>query len=496
MSIRGITMQEYKLFINGEWIDSSTSETFDNINPATLKKLATLQIASEDDVNRAVEAAWNAFRTWSETPPPKRAMVLFKAAGMLEERKDDLAVLMTREMGKVLSETRGDVQEAIDITLYAAGEGRRMFGETTTSELKDKFCMTVLRPIGVIGMITPWNFPMAIPAWKIMPALVAGNTIVMKPASDTPLLTIKLVEILMEAGLPPGVLNLVFGPGGTVGHAIVHHPDIRAISFTGSLETGKWIMCECARDMKRISLELGGKNPIIIMDDADIELAVDGVVWGAFGTTGQRCTAASRVIVHEKVKDEFTQKLLDKTRALKVGDGLKSGIDIGPVINRSQLEKIEKYTVIGKNEGANLLTGGKLADTGLPGHFFEPTIFTEVDQDMRIAQEEIFGPVVALIPVSGLDEAIEVSNNTMYGLSSSIYTSNISNAFKAIEKVEAGLTYINSSTIGAEVHLPFGGVKGTGNGFREAGTDAVREFTEVKAVYFDYSGRLQKAQIE
>lgn len=496
MSIRGITMQEYKLFINGEWIDSSTSETFDNINPATLKKLATLQIASEDDVNRAVEAAWNAFRTWSETPPPKRAMVLFKAARMLEERKEDLAVLMTREMGKVLSETRGDVQEAIDITLYAAGEGRRMFGETTTSELKDKFCMTVLRPIGVIGMITPWNFPMAIPAWKIMPALVAGNTIVMKPASDTPLLTIKLVEILMEAGLPPGVLNLVFGPGGTVGHAIVHHPDIRAISFTGSLETGKWIMGECARDMKRISLELGGKNPIIIMDDADIDLAVDGVIWGAFGTTGQRCTAASRVIVHEKVKDEFTQKLLAKTRALKVGDGLKSGIDIGPLINRSQLEKIEKYTVIGKNEGANLLTGGKLADTGLPGHFFEPTIFTEVDQDMRIAQEEIFGPVVALIPVSGLDEAIEVSNNTMYGLSSSIYTSNISNAFKAIEKVEAGLTYINSSTIGAEVHLPFGGVKGTGNGFREAGTDAVREFTEVKAVYFDYSGRLQKAQIE
>jgi aldehyde dehydrogenase (NAD+) len=496
MFLRGIIMQEYKLFINGEWTDSSTSETFDDINPATLKKLATLQVASEDDVDRAVEAALNTFGTWSETPPPRRALVLFKAARMLEERKEDLAALMTREMGKVLAETRGDVQEAIDITLYAAGEGRRMFGETTTSELKDKFCMTVLRPIGVIGMITPWNFPMAIPAWKIMPALVAGNTIVMKPASDTPLLTIKLVEILIEAGLPPGVINLVFGPGSTVGQAIVHHPDIRAISFTGSLETGKWIMGECARDMKRVSLELGGKNPIIIMDDADIDLAVDGVVWGAFGTTGQRCTAASRVIVHEKVKDEFTQKLLAKTRSLKLGDGLKPDTDIGPVINRSQLEKIEKYTVIGKNEGANLLTGGNLADPGLPGHFFEPTIFTEVDQDMRIAQEEIFGPVVALIPVSGLDEAIEVTNNTMYGLSSSIYTRDISNAFKAIEKIEAGLTYINSSTIGAEVHLPFGGVKGTGNGFREAGTDAVREFTEVKAVYFDYSGRLQKAQIE
>ncbi|MCL7415792.1 MAG: aldehyde dehydrogenase family protein [ANME-2 cluster archaeon] len=489
-------MQQYKLLINGEWTDSSTNETFENINPATLENLATLQVASGDDVNRAVKSAWDAFPAWSETPPPKRAMVLFKAARILEERKEDLSALMTREMGKVLAETRGDVQEAIDITLYAAGEGRRMFGETTTSELKDKFCMTILRPIGVIGMITPWNFPMAIPAWKIMPALVAGNTIVMKPASDTPLLTIKLVEVLMEAGLPPGVINLVFGPGGTVGSAIVHHPDIRAISFTGSLETGKWIMGECARSMKRVSLELGGKNPIIIMDDADIDLAVEGVVWGAFGTTGQRCTAASRVIVHENVKDEFTQKLLARTRSLKLGDGLHPDTDVGPVINPSQLEKITKYAGIGKEEGANLLTGGSPAKPGLPGYFFEPTIFTEVDQNMRIAQEEIFGPVVALIPVSGLEEAIEVTNNTMYGLSSSIYTRNISHAFKAIEKIEAGITYINASTIGAEVHLPFGGVKGTGNGFREAGTDAIREFTEVKAVYVDYSGSLQKAQID
>lgn len=489
-------MQEYKIFIGGEWTDSSTGESFYDLNPATLEKLASFQIASEDDVNRSVKAAWDAYKIWSETPAPGRAMVLYRAAKILIEKKEELSKLMTREMGKVLAETRGDVQEAIDITLYAAGEGRRMFGETTTSELKNKFCMTVLRPIGVVGMITPWNFPMAIPAWKIMPALVAGNAIVMKPASDTPLLTVKLVEILMEAGLPPGVINLVFGPGGSVGSAVVHHPDIRAISFTGSLETGKWIMGECAKSMKRVSLELGGKNPIIVMDDADLDLAVDGVVWGAFGTTGQRCTAASRVIVHEKIKDEFVKRLLARTQTLKLGDGLQPDTDVGPVINKSQLDKIEKYTHIGTNEGANLLTGGNLANPGLPGFFFEPTIFTEVDQNMRIAQEEIFGPVVALISVISIDEAIEVANNIKYGLSSSIYTKDISNAFKAIEKIEAGITYVNSSTIGAEVHLPFGGVKGTGNGFREAGTDAIKEFTEVKAVYIDYSGKLQKAQID
>lgn len=489
-------MQEYQLLIHGEWVGSSTNDIFDDINPATLEKLATLQVASGDDVTRAVKSAQEAFVSWSETPPPKRAHILFKAARILEEQKEELARLLTREMGKVISEARGDIQEAIDITLYAAGEGRRMFGETTTSELKNKFCMTVLRPIGVIGMITPWNFPMAIPAWKVMPALVAGNTIVMKPASDTPLLTIRMVEVLMEAGLPPGVINLVFGPGSIVGSAIIHHPGIMAISFTGSLETGKWIVSECGKEMKRVSVELGGKNPIIIMDDADLDLAVDGVIWGAFGTTGQRCTAASRVIIHEKVKAPFTDKLLARTRALTLGDGLLPETDVGPVINQSQLDKIKHYARIGQDEGALLLTGGHVADPGLPGYFFEPTIFTDVSQDMRIAREEIFGPVVALITVTGLDEAIEAANNTEYGLSSSIYTRDITSAFQAIEKIDAGITYINSSTIGAEVHLPFGGVKGTGNGFREAGTEAVKEFTEVKAVYFDYSGKLQKAQID
>ncbi|AKB78034.1 Aldehyde dehydrogenase [Methanosarcina horonobensis HB-1 = JCM 15518] len=489
-------VQEYKLLIGGESRDSSTGKTFDDINPATLENLATVQVAGAEDVDRAVEAAEKGFRVWSDIPAPRRADVLFRAARILQERKEELAVLMTEEMGKVLPEARGDVQEAIDITTYAAGEGRRMFGETTTSELKDKFCMTVLRPIGVVGMITPWNFPIAIPSWKIMPALIAGNAIVFKPASDTPMLAIKLVEILMEAGLPPGVVSIVPGPGGSVGKSIVQHPRIRAISFTGSLDTGKWIMEECAKTMKRVSLELGGKNPVIVMDDADLELALEGVLWGAFGTTGQRCTATSRLILHEKVKDEFIARLLAKTKSLRIGNGLLPETDVGPVINKSQLEKIEKYVRIGKEEGATLLLGGSRVDPGLPGYFFEPTIFTDVMPEMKIAQEEIFGPVLSIITVSGLDEAIEVANNTKYGLSSAIYTENVGTAFRAVEKLEAGVTYVNAPTIGAEVHLPFGGIKGTGNGFREAGTEAIKEFTEVKAVYIDYSGRLQRAQID
>lgn len=489
-------VQEYKLLIGGELRDSSTGEAFDDINPATLENLATVQIAGIEDVDRAVEAAEAGFRVWSEVPAPKRADILFRAARIMQERKEELAILMTEEMGKVLPEARGDVQEAIDIANYAAGEGRRMFGETTTSELKDKFCMTVLRPIGVVGMITPWNFPLAIPGWKIMPALIAGNAIVFKPASDTPMLAIKLIEILMEAGLPPGVVNIVYGPGGSVGKTIVQHPRIRAISFTGSLDTGKWIMEECSKTMKRVSLELGGKNPVIVMDDADLELALEGVLWGAFGTTGQRCTATSRLILHKKIKDEFIKRLLAKIKSLRVGNGLLPETDVGPVINKSQLERIEKYVRIGKEEGATLLLGGNRVDPGLPGYFFEPTVFTDVRPEMRIAQEEIFGPVLSIIEVSDFDEAIEVANNIKYGLSSAIYTENVRTAFKAIDRLEAGITYVNAPTIGAEVHLPFGGIKGTGNGFREAGTEAIKEFTEVKAVYIDYSGRLQKAQID
>ena len=488
-------MQEYKLFINGEWVDSETGETFEDVNPATLEKIALLQKASVDDVQRAVESAVDAFDPWSSTPAPLRAKILFRAARMLEERKEELSRLMTQEMGKILKEARGDVQEAIDMTYYAAGEGRRLLGETTPSELPNKFCLTVRRPIGVVGLITPWNFPLAIPAWKIMPALICGNTIVFKPASDTPLLSIELVKILTEAGLPKGVLNLVMGEGSTVGASIVHNKSIRAISFTGSVETGRWVLGEAGKDMKRVSLELGGKNPIIVMDDADMELAIDGVLWGAFGTTGQRCTAASRVIVHEKILTAFQKKLIDRTRKLKLGNGLDKNTDMGPVINNSQLQKVSKYVEIGKEEGAKLALGGKTTRP-LPGYFFEPTIFVDVSSDMRIAREEIFGPVLSMISASSLDEAIDIANSVVYGLSSSIYTENIKNAFRAIEKLDSGITYINAPTIGAEIHLPFGGVKATGNGTREAGTTSIEEFTEIKTVYFDYSGRLQKAQID
>lgn len=488
-------MQEYKLFINGEWTGSSSGEMFDDINPATLELIGKLHKANKEDVNNAVDAARDSFDAWSSTPAPQRARILFRAARMLEERKEELSCLMTMEMGKVLKEARGDVQEAIDIAYYAAGEGRRMTGETTPSELPDKFCMTIRRPIGVVGLITPWNFPMAIPAWKIMPALVAGNTIIFKPASDTPILSIELVNILNEAGLPKGVLNLVTGEGKTVGSEIVHNRNIRAVSFTGSLETGKWILGEASRDMKKVSLELGGKNPIIVMDDADLNLAIDGIVWGAFGTTGQRCTAASRVIVQEKIYPDLLERLIRRTKKLKVGNGLHENIDMGPVINDPQLRKIAKYVEIGKKEGAKLALGGNIIRP-LPGYFFEPTIFTDVSPGMRIAQEEIFGPVVSLIRAQDIDEAINIANSVEYGLSSSIYSGNIRNAFKAIEKIEAGITYINASTIGAEIHLPFGGVKSTGNGTREGGTTAIEEFTELKTVYFDYSGKLQKAQID
>ena len=488
-------MNKHKLFLNGEWLDSAAGETFEDINPATLEPIGLFQKASIDDVNHAVDSAEDAFDSWRTTPPPQRAKILYRAARMLEERKEDLARLMTMENGKVLPEARGDVQEAIDMAYYAAGEGRRLFGETTPSELPNKFCMTVRRPIGVVGLITPFNFPLAIPAWKIMPALISGNTVVLKPSSDTPLLAVELIKILSLAGVPGGVINLVTGVGSEAGAALVKSRKVKAISFTGSLETGKWILSESGKDMKRVSLELGGKNPIIVMDDAKIDLAVDGVLWGAFGTTGQRCTAASRVIVEEKILPTFQRKLVLRAKGLKAGSGLDESIDMGPLINSRQLAKVERYVQIGADEGARLILGGSRIKS-LPGYFFEPTIFTDVAADMRIAQEEIFGPVLSLIRAEDLEQAIEIANLVPYGLSSSIYTENIKNAFQAIERLDAGITYVNAPTIGAEIHLPFGGIKATGNGTREAGTTAIDEFTDLKTVYFDYSDRLQKAQID
>jgi acyl-CoA reductase-like NAD-dependent aldehyde dehydrogenase len=417
---------------------------------------------------------------------------------VLEERKEQLAREMTEEMGKVIEEARGDVQEAIDMTYYMAGEGRRLFGQTTPSELRDKFNMSVRMPIGVVGAITPWNFPIAIPSWKMLPALVCGNTVVFKPATDTPLLGERFVEVLDEAGLPKGVVNIVHGGGGAVGDRLVRHPDVPVITLTGSRETGVEVMRNAADHLKHVHLELGGKNAIIVLDDADLELAVEGILWSAFGTSGQRCTAASRVIVQEGAYEALQSKLVAAAEQLRLGYGWEDDTDVGPVINKAALEKIHSYTEIGKDEGAKLLTGGEVATgNGLgEGYYYRPTIFGDVDPQMRIAQEEIFGPTTALIPVRDFDEAIRVSNGIKYGLSSSIFTRDVNKAFRAMRDLVAGITYINAGTIGAEVHLPFGGTKDTGNGHREAGQAALDVFTEWKSIYVDYSGKLQKAQID
>jgi len=484
-------IKAYKMLIGGKWVPSESCETFQSLNPATEKSLGKFQSGNENDVNRAVDAAERALEEWSSVPAPKRGEMLFRAASLLRQNKESLTRTVTIEMGKVLQEARGDVQEAIDITEYMAGEGRRLFGQTTPSELRDKFCMTVRRPVGVAGLITPWNFPIAIPAWKIMPALICGNTIVFKPASDTPLCAIRFVEILEKAGVPPGVINLVTGSGDQAGLPIVRHKSVRCISFTGSRDTGLQITKEAG--IKKVGLELGGKNGIIVLEDADMSLAIDGVIWGGYGTTGQRCTAASRVIVQQSIKDKFERALLERVSRLRLGSGLDKKTDVGPLINKKALEKVHSYTEIGIKEGAKLLCGGNQAKG--KGFFYHPTLFTDATYNMRIAQEEIFGPTVCIISVKNLEEAIEVMNSVTYGLSSSIYTSSMRSAFKAIEGIEAGLTYVNSSTIGSEAHLPFGGVKQTGSA-REAGIEGINEFSEIKTVYFDYSGKLQKAQID
>jgi len=489
-------MKEYGLYLYGRWIKSDSGKTFPTTNPATGETLATLQVGTQKDVLKAIAAAEKAFPPWKKFPPPKRGEILLKAAAIMRERKEELGKLVTQEMGKIIAEGKGDVQEAIDFLEYISGEGRRLLGETTPSELPNKFCLTLRQPIGIVGCITPWNFPMAVPCWKLGAALITGNVIVYKPATLTPLCAVTLAEILEQAGLPAGVLNLVTGPAEVVGEAIVQHPGIRAVSFTGSVAAGKDIYSKAARILKRVGLELGGKNPQIVMDDARVDLAIEGVLFGAFGTAGQRCTATSRLIVHEKVYDELMEKLLARTKSLKVGNPLDPAVDVGPVASAEQENKILKYIQIGIEERAKVLCGGRKLAGGEydKGFFIEPTIF-ESQHGMRITKEEIFGPVLSVMKVRTYEEAVRVANDVEYGLSSSIYTSNVNTAFRAMEDLEAGVTYINAPTIGAEVHLPFGGVKNTGNGAREAGTEAIHEFTEVKSVFIDFSGKLQKAQI-
>ena len=484
--------------IGGRRLESAGGGTFTDHSPAHRNEVvAVLSAGNAADIDLAVRAAEAALPGWRRTPWPVRGEIILRAGLLMEQRKEELARLMTREMGKVLTESRGDVQEGIDMAKFIAAEGRRPFGETVPSELRDKWAMTTRQPLGVVGIITPWNFPMAIPTWKLFPALLAGNTVVMKPAEDTPLCALRVVELLEEAGLPAGVVNVVFGDG-TAGEALVRHPRVAGISFTGSVPTGRRVNELCATRLARCSLELGGKNAIVVLDDADVELAVEGALWGAFGTSGQRCTASSRLVVDRRVVGEVTEALVSRASQLRLGDGLDESVQIGPVINERQLRRIHDYTGIGVGEGARLLCGGEIAADGPlgDGWFYRPTVFGEVRSGMRIEQEEIFGPTTAVIPVDGIDEAIAVANGTSYGLSLSLYTRDLRSAFRAVNELEAGIVYVNAPTIGAEIQLPFGGIRNTGNGHREAGTVALDQFSEWKSVYIDYSGRLQRAQID
>lgn len=485
-------------YIAGQWVDALSGETFESTNPANGQLIGEVPKGGREDVERAVAAAAEAFTKWRKVPAPKRGEVLFRVGRLLEQNKERLAQLMTREMGKVLAEARGDVQEAIDMAYYMGGEGRRLFGYTAPVELPDKFGMALRDPVGVVAVVTPWNFPIAIPSWKILPAIVAGNTVVFKPASDTPVLAIEFVRLFEEAGLPSGVLNIVTGPGGAAGETLVAHPAVKVVTFTGSTEAGKRVAALAAPTLKKVCLELGGKNAIIVMDDADLELALDGILWSAFGTTGQRCTACSRLIVQQGVHRELVERLVARAEELRLGDGLLETTDVGPIINRRALEGIHEYVRIGQSEGAVLATGGKVATEGdlAKGNFYTPTVFDDVRPTMRVAQEEIFGPVLSVIEANDLADAIRINNDTAYGLSSSIFTTNVDAAFEAIRDLSTGIVYINAGTIGAEIQFPFGGTRGTGNGHREAGQAAFEVFTEWKSVYVDYSGRLQRAQID
>jgi acyl-CoA reductase-like NAD-dependent aldehyde dehydrogenase len=496
---RSAEVPTYGNFIDGEWRPAESGRTFESRNPADTRDLIAHFAASDAaDAAAAIRAAENALPRWRATPAPKRGEIMYAFAALLAQHKERLARAMTREMGKVLAESRGDVQEGIDIAYLMAGEGRRLFGDTTPSELPDKWAMSVREPIGVAGIITPWNFPIAIPCWKMMPALISGNTVVFKPASDTPHCAALLVEVMAEAGFPPATVNLVTGSGEEVGMAIVDSPDVNVISFTGNGETGRQIATRAARRLKRLSLELGGKNAIAVMADADLELAVDGIIWSAFGTTGQRCTACSRLVVDEKVADELLARVVERAASLRLGNGLDSGTDVGPLINSRALAKVTEYVDIGNEEGARLAAGGATPDSPdlANGHFFAPTVFDGVRPMDRLAQEEIFGPVLSVIRVADYAEAAMVVNTTRYGLSSSIYTTNTNTAFRAMRDFSTGIVYVNAGTIGAETHLPFGGTRQTGNGHREAGHAALDTFTEWKSIYVDYSGRLQRAQID
>jgi aldehyde dehydrogenase (NAD+) len=488
-----------KNFINGEWVESKSGQTFENVNPAdTDDVVGVFQKSNAADVDDAMNAAAEAFKSWRLMPAPKRGEILYRVAQRLLDRKEEYSQEMTREMGKVIKETRGDTQEAIDMTFYMAGEGRRLFGMTTPSEMPNKFNMTVRQPLGVCGFITPWNFPMAIPSWKSMPALICGNTVVIKPATDTPKSVVNFVQTCHDEGIPPGVINMVTGSGSAVGTPMIEHPASKIISFTGSTEVGRKVSEACAPNFKHSCLEMGGKNVQIVMDDADLELAVDGALWGAFGTTGQRCTATSRIVCHKDVVEKFTAMMVERAARLKVGNGLDESVDMGPCVNQGQLDTVLRYIDIAKKDGGKLETGGERLTGGAydKGFFVQPTIFSGITTDMTIWREEIFGPVLGITVCNDFDEAVQMANDTVYGLSASIFTRDVNKAYTAMRDVYTGIFYVNAPTIGAETHMPFGGTKETGNGHREAATAALDVFSEWKSCYVDFSGALQRAQID
>jgi aldehyde dehydrogenase (NAD+) len=485
---------EFQNYINGKWVKGRS--TFQTINPANEELVADIAQANIANVDEAVNAAKEAFKFWRLVPAPLRGEMLFKVGDILKQKKEELSQLLTRDMGKVIAEARGDVQEAIDMAYYMGGEGRRLLGYTAPVEMPNKFGMAVRDPAGIVGLITPWNFPIAVPSWKLFPALVAGNTIIWKPSPETPAISAAFVKVFEEAGLPPGVFNLIMAPGAEVGQSLVEHPDVRVLSFTGSTTTGRAIAESAAKLNKKLSLEMGGKNAIIVMDDANVELVTDATLWASFGTSGQRCTAASRLIAQKGIVSKVKESLVERTKELKLGDGLDPKVDVGPVINKAALDRIHNYVQIGQKEGARALVGASVADINGKGFFYNPTLFDGVNPGSTLEAEEIFGPVLSIIEVNSLEEAIEVNNRSQYGLSTSIFTQDVNRAFTAMRDIATGLVYINHGTTGAEIQFPFGGVRGTGNGHREAGQAALEVFTEWKSIYVDYSGKLQRAQID
>ncbi len=487
---------EFQNYINGKWLPGRKSQIFDTINPADESVLAQVAAANAADVESAVQAATDAFQSWRLTPAPLRGELLFKIGDILKQKKEELARLLTQDMGKVIAEARGDVQEAIDMAYYMGGEGRRLLGYTAPVEMPNKFGMAVRDPAGVVGLITPWNFPIAVPSWKIFPALVAGNTVIWKPSPETPAISAAFVKVFEEAGLPKGVFNLLLAPGVEVGKALIGHPGVRVLSFTGSTVTGRAIAEEAARLNKKVSLEMGGKNAIIVLDDANLELVADATLWAAFGTSGQRCTAASRLIVQKGIAPKVKEALVERTRKLKLGNGLDESVQVGPVINRAAIQRIHNYVQIGQKEGARVLVGASVADVNGKGFFYSPTLFDGVQPGSTLEREEIFGPVLSIIEVGALEEAMAVNNRSQYGLSTSIFTQDVNRAFTAMRDIFSGIVYINHGTTGAEIQFPFGGIRGTGNGHREAGQTALEVFTEWKSIYVDYSGTLQRAQID